>query len=769
LRGQRTDRSRGTVGGPLETDELQRLFERGYSLSSKRFLAETWGVAPESEYDVVAAQVNKPAISKKRLAKVDKLERVTMSQVAASGGRMRGENLRRDLLLRGFGDTDPVLRALVEQLLLIPLPNPGESELDIETLLEMDSFLQRDLALPVPLKELLSDEAEMLGPEAIDAWSGDIQLLQTTSIDILELNLLHLASQLQQETLRLNIDGTPNRRSLARFGRGISFPRTASPDDPAASQQAGEAGDSLDLNDVFQLDYLTFLLALSLELGFVVTRDQSVAGLLEGTEAFFLADVSARNRLLSAAFRGLQFWSETESLSLARAGGPADSERHFSQFEPTGEPLIGARGYVLSVLKRARVTQWTPVKAMIDLCAQLDKNYLPRALNKVEPPVEARRYIDAVLRHGLIWLGVIEFGLSDDQVEMMRVTPRGAQLLGMKVDVDPDALDPNAQQDGCMVVQPNFEVMLFLDPAPLEVVYRLYEVGQRAKLSERVANFHLSAESVQRGLGMGLTADAIINTLSTYSHAPVPDSVAFQIRDWERVHRKLQLFANGVLLRHPDPDKLDLLLGQLRHAQRDDQGNDTFESYRLGPESAFLACDNPPGLEKLVDQQDGLLIDYLGEIPPSLYFVDILEVMIDPLETDIVTLSELDKIADRLDDSTPRQRFYELNIDKIRERWPENPLKGVEAFFDARTDGGLPPAQALKFRGLLDKPLEAIISREVTVVVLENAQIADRFVEIPECQPLIERRLGETAFAIKRGHEEELNELLEELGIILSE
>src|SRR5690554_7648329 len=126
-----------------------------------------------------------------------------MSQVAASGGRMRGENLRRDLLLRGFGDTDPVLRALVEQLLLIPLPNPGESELDIDTLLEMDSFLQRDLALPVPLKELLSDEGEMLGREAIVAWTGDIKLLQPTRIIIMGASLVPFASQLEQETLRL--------------------------------------------------------------------------------------------------------------------------------------------------------------------------------------------------------------------------------------------------------------------------------------------------------------------------------------------------------------------------------------------------------------------------------------------------------------------------------------------------------------------------------------------------------------------------------------
>lgn len=758
MRGQRSDRSRGSGsgGGPLTTEELEALFERGYGLSSKRFLAETWGLDPEIDQNEVAKRVNQTEVAHERLDQVNKLQRVTLSQVAASGGRMRGENLRRDLLLRGFGDTNDVLRELVEESLLIPLPNPGESELDIEGLLDTDSFLQRDLALPVPLAERLTGEAEKLGPEAIEAWKGEIHPAGTTSLDTLELNLLHLVSLLQQETLRLNIDGTPNRRSLARFGRGITFPG-----------QSGEAADALDLNDAVQLDYLTFLLALSVELGFVDKQEQSIAGRFEPVEEYFCSDPDQRDRLLSSGFRGLKYWSEVESLSLTRAGGPADSEEHFSQFEPTGEPLIGARGYVLSVLKRARLTQWTPVDAIIDLCAQLDKNYLPRALSKVEPPVDPRRYIEALLRRGLVWLGLIEFGHSDDDVEMMRVTPRGAKLLGMKIEqADEDEADAGPPAGECLVVQPNFEVMLFLDPAPLRVVYRLYEVGQREKLSERVANFRLTAESVQRGLGMGLNAERVIETLNEFSHAPVPDTVAFQLKDWERVHRKLQLFANGVLIRHSDPDKLDLLLGQLRHEQR---GQD-FESHRLGPESVFLPENNPAGLERLIDQQDGVLIDYLGDIPPSLYFVDMLEVMIDPLETDIVTLSELAKIADKLEDSTPRSHFYKLQPGKIARRWEgDDPLGHVFEFLDARTDGGLPPAQALRLRSLLEKPLEVVMSSGVTVIVLENADIADRFAQIPECDPIIERRLGDVAFAIKKGHEEELDELLEELGIELVE
>jgi hypothetical protein len=750
VRGQRSDKSRGSVGGPLEPRELESLFERGYSLSSKRFIAETWGLSPESEGIDVARHINQRKVCNKRLKDISKLQRITLSQVAASGGRMRGENLRRDLLLRGFGDMNDVLRELVEGSLLIPLPNPGESEMDIEGLLDLDSFLQRDLSVAVPVKEHLTEEAEKLGPEAIEAWSGEITATQRGTVTALELNLLHFASLLQQEDLRLNIDGTPNRRSLVRFGRGIIFPGESS-----------EAAEALDLNDAVQLDYLTFLLAFCLELDFVDKQEQTISGQSAPVEKFFCSEPDARNRMLSSAFRGLKYWSEVESLTLTRAGGPADSEEHFSQFQPTGEPLIGARGYVLSVLKRARLGQWTPVKAMVDLCAQLDKNYLPRALSKCDPPVAPREYIEAVLHRGLIWLGVIEFGESDDGVEMMRVTTRGAKLIGLKLDRDPGPEGPPA--DECLVVQPNFEVMLFLDPSPLRVVYRLYQVGQREKMSERVANFRLTAESVQRGLGMGLTADAIIDTLNESSHAPVPDTVAFQIRDWERVHQKLELFANGVLIRHPDPDKLDLLLGQLRHEQRGQE----FVSRRLGPESVFLPDANPPGLERLVEQQDGVLVDYLGEIPPALYFVDMLEVMVDPLETDFVTLSELDKIGTQLEDSTPRSRFYKLEVGKIARRWSTDTLENIYAFLDPRTDGGLPPAQALRLRSRLHKPLEVTMSSGVTVIVLENNEIADRFAEIPECEPIIERRLGDVAFSIKKGHEDELNEFLEEIGINL--
>lgn len=755
MRGQRSEQGRGQ-SGPLESDELESLFERGYGLSSHRFIAQAWGLEADAEGEDVAAVIEESDQVEEHLERLDKVQRAILSQVAASGGRMRGENLRRDLLLRGFGDTEATLRELVEGCILIPIPNPGESELDIEGLLDQDSFLQHDLAVPAFVEEQLSREAESLGPEALGSWEGGIEPVRRGDVSALELNLLHLASLLQQEPLRLNKSGAPNRRSLRRFARGVTLPG-----------EPGEAGDDLDLNDAEQLDYLTFLLAMAFELNFVEKDEAAITGRHETVKEYFLADKKERNRRLINAFQGLKHWSEVESLALAQGKRRPEYEEHFSQSEETGEPFIGARGYVLSVLRRSRLGRWTPRSAIVDLCTKLDRNYLPRALSNAETEVDPVDYIEAVLDRGLVWLGVLESGESDDGIEVLRFHDRGADIVGVKKPDSDEQEEESAEEeeapdeDGCLVVQPNYEVMLFLESAPLKVLFYLYHIGRRDKLADRVANFRLTAESVQWGFSHGLDSDSILEILNEFSHAPVPDTVEFQLKDWERVHQQLKLYANGVLMRHSDPDQLDLILGQLEHDWRDQN----IDSSRLGPSSVFIGDPSPPGLERVVEQEEALDIDYLGEIPPSLYFVDSLEIMVDPLECDFVTRSELEKIADKLEGSTEHSQFWGLDIDAIKNRWPTDTLQHVLEFFDARTEGGIPPAQALKLRSLLVEPVEAEISKEVTVVVLESETVADHFERVPECESIIEDRLGDRAFSVDSDHEEELSEIFEELGI----
>ncbi|MBA2664450.1 MAG: helicase-associated domain-containing protein [Bradymonadaceae bacterium] len=748
MRGSRIERFRGQ-SGPLDKVELEGLFERGYNTSSKRFLATAWGLDPDKTTPEQLAEVMADgARLDARLGTVSPLQQAALGHVAANGGRLRGESLRRDLLLRGFGETSPILRDLVERGLLVPLPSPGEGEFDIDQILDHEHFLQHDLAVGEALLARFSNESSDAGPEALGSFSGSIRQTVAPSVDSLELNLLHLTSLLGKEALRLNKSGTPNRRSLSRVARGVTLPG-----------QPGEAADELDLSDPIQQDYLTFLLALSVELGLVEQHGHSLIAATAAVEKYFGGDELKRDRALLLAIQNIKFWSEIKSLALSAGRPRVPAAEQFSQFEATGEPLIGARGYVLSVLKRARLEGWTPLDALVTLCAALDRSYLTRVIARSGEDLEPEDYIEAVIRRALVWMGFLQLGESDDGMELARFHARGRQALGL-VSATPAPPAPSSLA-GCLIVQPNFEIMVFLDAAPLEVIYFLYRIGERIRLSDRVATFRLTAESVQRGYSLGESAANACERLGALSHTPVPNSVSFQLDDWERVHRQLRFYARGLVLRHPDPDRLELISGQLQH----DLGKDG-QTLRVGPTAVFVMTEREDLIARLVEREGALLVDYLGTLPACIEFAGPMVLATDRLGCDLVTSSELARIGEELEEqSNATTRFFRLDVKRIQARWSEGALQGVLAFLDARIAGGVPAAQALRLQSLLDRPARARLLEDVTVIVLESAEVADRFAAVPQCATLVEERLGDRAFSVYTGSKEKLNEIFEELGI----
>src|SRR5690554_3001308 len=500
--------------GPMTADEMQSLLDRGYADASARFLSRAWKVDAGAE--ALVAALSAPPVRPLEPSKLTSLERAVFWLIQERGGRARGENLRRDLLLRGFGESEPTLAALIAAGLLIPIPAAADHDCDIEVLLERGSFLQHDLAVTPATLANLDAAPEAL---AVDVPTySDVRLEPTvSSLDDLELNLLHLASLIRRDPLKLNKDGTPNRRSLARSARGISMPG-----------QLGEVAGDLDLHDPQQLDYLTFLAALAREIGILSPDGDRYRTSDSALAEHFHASDPERDRRMAEAIQKLRYWNEVESVRLADLSLRGADDQHFSQRESTGEPLIGARGFVLSVLRRASVREWASVDALTELCTQLDRQYLDRTLSKMAGQCEPAQFIDAMIERTLSWSGMLQFGRTADGVRVARLSPRGARGLGL------DSSGMVTPQGGCLIVQPNFEVMVFLDNAPVSVLHELYRVGERRKLSDRVATFQLAAESVQRGYSLGANATTLVKLLNSFGHTPVPEAVAFQLNDWER-------------------------------------------------------------------------------------------------------------------------------------------------------------------------------------------------------------------------------------------
>ncbi len=737
----RSDRSR-TSQGPLTTDELTRLLERGYADSSRRFFARTWDV--DEDIESVAVIADKGFDQKIEVAEMEPVTRATFGMIAERGGRVRGENLRRDLLLSGFGESEEMIRSLIIRGWIVILPNPGEHDCNLDSILEQGTFLQRELAVISATFEHL-DKFE--DDDALDAqaWSEVTAEDRSATVDDLELNLLHICALIRRDPLKLNKDGTPNRRSLGRVARGISMPGTP-----------GEVASDLDLHNAEQFDYLTFVVSVARELQLLADKEMTYRTDDDELTRFFHSNGAERDRRLLDALQRLRFWNEIDSLRLSQSAMRNVDDNHFSQRETTGQPLIGARGFVISVLRRAQFADWVALDALAELCTQLDRHYLDRTLAQLPRKPNPAEFIHAVLERTLVWAGMLQLGKSESGHRLARLSPRGARALGLDNDV------PAPEPGGCLIAQPNFEVMVFLDNAPVTVLHELYRVGERRKLSDRVATFQLVAESVQRGYALGADSDSLLSLLNDNSHTPVPESVAFQLGDWERVHRRLTIHLGGTALRHPEPERFDLICGQLEHDLRESPA----ELIRLGARDAFVTEAAHPAVQRAADAHPSLTLDALGDPPRCLYFVDPLVLMIDPYECDVTTRIELDRIAQPLpDESSPRSLFFELDMKKIAHRFSDDPLTGIYEFLAPRCEDGLPSAQSLRLQAELASPARIHLESEVTVLTFESLDAAERFQTLLDAPDIIGRRLGPMTFSVVNDQLPLLEELIEELHL----
>ncbi len=710
--------------GPIKSNELETYLERGYSKATLRWLTSVW--ESEDNPKALMSVVETTDVLKPRFQEVSDDAKAAFTSIQRHGGRVRGENLRRESLLVGGADLTVPLQELVQQGLLVVVPNPGDVELDVEPLIANGQFVYHELAVPEALFESNASFDESV---ASHQGKEDVGEVEPGSTDLLELNLLTLAVELQRVELRLNKNGSPNRRSLARVATGIVMPG-----------QKHELGEDFDPNDVDQIDYTLFVLAIAEELQMLVRDEDKIVGAPVPTKAFFDSTQESRDRQLMQAFRVMKNWHEV----------PPGEEEGLDEIGAldAGRDAIALRGYVVSVLKRANFSQWTAANSVVDLCRLLDEGFFTDAVGKIGVK-SGRAYVRALVLRALHWLGLVDVG--DDN--WIRFTERGQMMLGQTMEVEP------AKEQPCMVVQPNMEIMVFLDAATTTALHEVYVLSERTNVADRVINFSLSPQNVQRAFAQGRTADSVAKTLSKFSSVPVPDSIKVQLEDWERLHQRVEIRTDGFLLRHRDPEHLDMLVDEMMVDR-----NSPPTAVRLGPTAVFMTNVSEEALRKFLDRHGATHINYDGVIPPCLEFVDPLKVAFKPIQADIVTWHELPQIADEVDGEVG-YRTFEINASKVRKRYPDNPIHAVCEFLSEHTDGGLPPAQRIALMSALGESPQVDFRNNATLLVVDSDEIGEIFAEMEESNSLIHERLGPRAFQLIEGTLERAQELLRALGV----
>lgn len=207
------------------------------------------------------------------------------------------------------------------------------------------------------------------------------------------------------------------------------------------------------------------------------------------------------------------------------------------------------RRTVAAALADAPAGQWLPLDHVPflvrnDYFGALDEQgvreqYKNRFQYVFTPPRETPAEVASGLRDWILErlypLGAVEVALLGDTPVAVRCTDLGRRLVrGEPVSSPEPKTEERARSDAPekpLVVNPDFEVILFPDGDVNEVAHRLDRFATRTK-SEEVHHYRISRDAVERAVVKGMAADEILEFLELYSRVGVPQNVAYSIKEW---------------------------------------------------------------------------------------------------------------------------------------------------------------------------------------------------------------------------------------------
>ncbi|MGN6697833.1 MAG: helicase-associated domain-containing protein [Thermomicrobiales bacterium] len=336
--------------------------------------------------------------------------------------------------------------------------------------------------------------------------------------------------------------------------------------------------------------YVPFLLALARDAGLVHLAD-------ERYEVTAAAD----------AWRNLSFAEQTRAL-FTRWRAAVGWLEGLSQddLQLTGVSWPAARAALLEELRACPPGAWFDATTLATRIARLRPALLSGSFSaaRASGPAGTREEVTiaavrVALHGGLTPLGVLAEGRSPDGALALALTDLGAWLLGSGAEPAPRPVG-----DRPLAVGADFEVLLFR-PTPR----RLWALGAIAELVrlDTVCVYRLTEAAIRRALGTGLTIEQIESFLTRASRAPLPQPVAFALRDWTRGQAGIQL-TRTLVLRLTDPAAADRLRSVLARA-----GLPEPESL---PEQRFLlGLPDEPALTALLEalRETGFLLHWSRE------------------------------------------------------------------------------------------------------------------------------------------------------------
>jgi hypothetical protein len=149
-------------------------------------------------------------------------------------------------------------------------------------------------------------------------------------------------------------------------------------------------------------------------------------------------------------------------------------------------------------------------------------------------PIRSSADVQSLAWNLLVWmrkylylLGILDMAYdSSGRAVAIRLTRVGAELLDMI---------PGREMEGSghVVVNPDFEVVLFPDRRSHQLVYLLDRFCDR-EFTDSLYHYRITPASLHRGLSEGVTLDELLALLEQRSRTPLPQNVCYSLESWAR-------------------------------------------------------------------------------------------------------------------------------------------------------------------------------------------------------------------------------------------
>jgi hypothetical protein len=161
-----------------------------------------------------------------------------------------------------------------------------------------------------------------------------------------------------------------------------------------------------------------------------------------------------------------------------------------------------------------------------------------------------RAWISRALSTWLAYLGIVEIGLVDDAPSAVRLSDLGRAIL--QPDQPAPIHAPRAPEQPAWVVQPNFEIMVYLDRVAANLLPVLAGHAERVQVEPHVARYRLTHDTVYQGLERGGTLGALLNALQRGTGMALPPNVLATLQEWARQREQVTVYRQARLLEFRD-------------------------------------------------------------------------------------------------------------------------------------------------------------------------------------------------------------------------